>query len=815
MAEWLQTHVVLMRSVLTQTDLRRSSGCVLLTLGWLLFAPPAYSDLHLSSAITSSTPSQTLPVVRIGVHAFRSLAQTDARWQPTADYLNRTLPAYTFELLPLAYPELNQAVADKTVEFVLTHPDDYIQLHHEAGIEAVATLITRVGDHPLAQFGGVIFSRSDRDDINRLDDLRGKSLVSARNDVLGGYIAQQWTLKQAGIDSQQDLGVQRFIGLPQDNSVYEVLKRSADIGFVRTGILETMAREGKIDLSLIKVINQQPRAAFPLLLSTDLYPEWPLAALAHVDTRLKQSVSSQLQRIAASDPAARVGQYIGFSPALDYSPVEAVMLRLNTHSSSKALVFDRLTGMLLKWGAVLLGLLLIIGTVVLRRSRKHNRALRRINIRLRQHQAMLDRLGEGVYCMDAQGYTQFINPAAVSLLGYSRDEIATKKSHALFHHSHEDGSPYPIEACPTFQTLVDGVSRQVEDWFVRKDGTLFPVELRANAIVDADRVQSVVVAFSDITERKALLNELRQQRVLLQSVIDATTDLIFFKDPDGFYLGANQAFQRLVGKQLPELQGKTDFELFNSVNARLLRAVDMQVLQQNKPTKNEEWASYPNGDRVLLETLKTPVIDSDGLLLGLVGVSRDITERKQAEEDAEQLAFYDPLTQLPNRRLLLDRIEHSLAESVRSGSYGALLMIDLDNFKPINDNEGHEAGDRVLCEVASRLIKSVRETDTVGRLGGDEFMVVLDFLGDRVEIAKAHAGQIATSILQQLQEPHLINGSQYVATSSIGIALFVSRHESIKQLFKEADAAMYQAKAAGRNRYQVSSGRVDECNTQG
>lgn len=191
--------------------------------------------------------------------------------------------------------------------------------------------------------------------------------------------------------------------------------------------------------------------------------------------------------------------------------------------------------------------------------------------------------------------------------------------------------------------------------------------------------------------------------------------------------------------------------------------------------------------------------DHDGRARWLDGVILDITERKTAEIMIRDFAYNDPLTGLPNRRLLLDRLEHQLAASSRSGRYGALLFIDMDNFKIINDTLGHEAGDRVLGEVARRLLASVRESDTVSRLGGDEFVIILDNLGDTASAAAVEAGELGHKILSKLARPYRLDEQLCISTPSIGIATFCGHATSADQLLRHADEAMYQAKSAGRN----------------
>ncbi|MGE0010770.1 MAG: putative bifunctional diguanylate cyclase/phosphodiesterase, partial [Azoarcus sp.] len=198
-------------------------------------------------------------------------------------------------------------------------------------------------------------------------------------------------------------------------------------------------------------------------------------------------------------------------------------------------------------------------------------------------------------------------------------------------------------------------------------------------------------------------------------------------------------------------------------------------------------------------SVKIPLRREDGSIYALCGISTDITQRKVMEDEIRVLAFYDALTGLPNRRLLVDRLQQQLAASGRSKRSGALLFIDLDNFKTLNDTLGHDKGDLLLKHVAARLMHCVREVDTVARLGGDEFVVMLGNLGSDRAQAAAHARGVGDKILKSLGEPHDIDGQLHFSTPSIGVALFAGKNHKVDDLLRQADLAMYQAKADGRN----------------
>ena len=204
----------------------------------------------------------------------------------------------------------------------------------------------------------------------------------------------------------------------------------------------------------------------------------------------------------------------------------------------------------------------------------------------------------------------------------------------------------------------------------------------------------------------------------------------------------------------------------------------------------------------------------DGKVVKVVGYIADITERKKMEEEIRNMAYFDPLTALPNRRMLIDRLQHAMAGGARSGHYGALIYLDLDNFKPLNDTHGHAAGDLLLVEVAQRLLGCVRQTDTVARTGGDEFVVVLNDLSTDADTAAAECQRISSKILAALSAPYVLSLThgaspaqvvEHHCSASVGATLFKGEALYWQDLMKKADAAMYQAKAAGRNRVQFDA----------
>ena len=298
----------------------------------------------------------------------------------------------------------------------------------------------------------------------------------------------------------------------------------------------------------------------------------------------------------------------------------------------------------------------------------------------------------------------------------------------------------------------------------------------------------------DITERKKAEADLRIAATAFES-----HEGLMITDADGVILRINKAFTETTGYMAEEIVGQTPRLLKSGRhNAAFYRAM-WETIKRTGGWQGEIWDRRKNGEIYPKWLSITAVKGDDGAVTHYVGSHTDITERKVAEDKIEQLAFHDPLTRLPNRQLLLDRLQQALASSGRSGRQGALLFIDLDNFKTLNDTLGHLTGDLLLQQVAERLISCVREGDTVSRLGGDEFVVMLEDLSEHAVEAAAQTEGIGEKILDNLSKPYQLESNEYHCTTSIGATLLSGHHQAIEELLKQADIAMYQAKKAGRN----------------
>ena len=260
----------------------------------------------------------------------------------------------------------------------------------------------------------------------------------------------------------------------------------------------------------------------------------------------------------------------------------------------------------------------------------------------------------------------------------------------------------------------------------------------------------------------------------------------------------NGAFASLLGKSEEEIIGKTNSDLFSPDDAKVLNLEDREVLKSGKTHRYETPMEIDGSTRILLTT-KYIHFDSEGNPAGVLGISHDITDRKLAEEKIRHLASHDELTGLPTLRLGRDRLSSAITLARRNKTSAAILYVDLDGFKEINDSKGHKAGDQVLNEVAERLIHTVRETDTVARVGGDEFVIVLTELTEEAAYIK-----VAEKLIKTLTRPIGINGQGVNISASIGIALYPDHGDIPDELIDKADEAMYVVKNEGKNNYSIA-----------
>jgi diguanylate cyclase (GGDEF)-like protein/PAS domain S-box-containing protein len=327
------------------------------------------------------------------------------------------------------------------------------------------------------------------------------------------------------------------------------------------------------------------------------------------------------------------------------------------------------------------------------------------------------------------------------------------------------------------------------------------------ARIDGTNPMRIIAAHDNVTALKLAQEKLRDALGFSRKLINSLQDGFTVIDTRGKALEVNPALCRMTGFTEAELLADGAFLPYWPKESVERIVYALQQVLNGKDGEFELVLMRKNGDYFPSNITVSSINDDSGKVINYIAVIKDVTERKRMEEDVHRLAFYDPLTSLPNRRLLHDRIEQTLASSKRSGNHSALLMIDLDNFKPLNDHFGHDAGDLLLIEVANRLKCCVREVDTVARLGGDEFVIIINELHPDALQSRELVGMIAEKIRSSLNAPYHLPihyGGDLVqiehdCSASIGVAIFSAQYVQGNEIMKWADQAMYKAKEDGRN----------------
>lgn len=308
----------------------------------------------------------------------------------------------------------------------------------------------------------------------------------------------------------------------------------------------------------------------------------------------------------------------------------------------------------------------------------------------------------------------------------------------------------------------------------------------------------MVGTLMNISKRKQVEGELLATQSELQATLKALPDLVFEFNAEGRYRVIHSHDSQELLKPASQQIDRLASEVMPQEAAEIFMAALREALATGRSSGKTYSLQLAHGQQwfELSMVRKPTLVDEE---VRLIAIARNITQRKQAEQAIEHLAFHDALTGLPNRRMLGDRLDTAQAASERNSTHGALLFLDLDKFKELNDTHGHDVGDLMLQEVAQRLLQCIRAVDTVARLGGDEFVVLIQNLSVDQDAAKLHAATVGHKILSSLNEPYLLKGQPHTTTPSIGATLFLGRAMAGAELLKQADMAMYQAKAQGRN----------------
>lgn len=406
-----------------------------------------------------------------------------------------------------------------------------------------------------------------------------------------------------------------------------------------------------------------------------------------------------------------------------------------------------------------------------------------------------DNVGEGVIATDKQGVIIFANREALRLTGWDKAQLFGRDMHDTLH-ANADGSRHSRDQCEMVQCLAHGnVCRSEEQYFIREDGSVFPVALVNVPIVDVGELGAVVV-FRDTTQAREKERDLR----LAASVFEHSPYAITVTDPDAVILRVNPAFCEITGYAESEVVGVNPRVLQSGLHDRSFYQNFWRTLLETGQWKGELRNRRKNGD-IFPEWLNIRAVkDNSNTVTHYVGIFTDLSEHKEAERRLEYLSNYDVLTGLPNRVLLQDRLDRAVARAQRGEQVLAILFLDIDRFKLINDSLGHAAGDLLLKEASIRLRECLSETDTLSRISGDQFAILFESVANVADVAVK-----AEELLQAFARPFDISGHEIFSTVSAGITLCPHDSTDPGTLLTNADAAMFRAKEKGRNNFQFFS----------
>ncbi|ADE12454.1 PAS domain S-box protein [Sideroxydans lithotrophicus] len=403
----------------------------------------------------------------------------------------------------------------------------------------------------------------------------------------------------------------------------------------------------------------------------------------------------------------------------------------------------------------------------------------------RRYMLVLETAMDGFWMADANGFLEDANEAYVKMSGYTMKELVGMHISELEANESEEAVKAHME-----KLMAQGYGR-FETRHRRKDGRVIDVEVAVTFLVETGKF---FVFSHNITQRKQA-----EQALRIAAAAFETHEAILITDAQVNIIRVNKAFTDITGYTPEEAMGKNPRFMSSGRHDREYYAAMWQQILETGTWAGEIWDRRKSGE-IYPKWMNITVVKNDrGETTQYVSIFSDITERKKAEDEIRNLAFYDPLTLLPNRRLFLERFHTALAASARYGDFGSILFLDLDRFKLLNDKFGHDYGDLLLVEVASRIKACVREIDTVARFGGDEFVVLLESISSDREEAAHKSGVVAEKIRDALSRPYRLKELEYRCSPSIGISLYHGNDDSMDVLLKYADAAMYQAKDAGRN----------------
>jgi len=611
--------------------------------------------------------------IKIGVLAKRGSETAQQDWNATADYLTATLPQYSFKIIPIKFDQIQQATADKNIDFLLTNSGNYVELEYKYGISRIATMQNNLHHKNNTQFGGVIFTKANRQDINNLQDLVGKSFSAVAPESFGGWLTSLREMQAQGLNPTKHFKKLSFAGT-HDAVVKAVLEGSTDAGTVRTDILEQMAATGEIDLTAVKVLNRQPISEnFNFLRSTRLYPEWPFARLKHTPENLATEVTIALLQMPADSQAAMDAHIGGWTVALDYQPVHELYRELGLGPYARHLGPIRLADLIYQHSKSLLVitslfcLLLAITVFTLFLNRRLTTAQSKIATQLTRvkeaqeaqqasetsYQEIFNSTNDAIIVLDQDsGAILDVNRAMRDMYGYSREEAVFFNMGAI-----SSDTSFTVNEATEWLSKAREEGPQKFEWQTRrKNGTLLWVEIHLLNVFLGHH-ERLLAVIRDISERKEQEKELASYRQHLEKLVENRT------------LELTASEQRLARAQRIANLGSWEWDIKKNI---LLWATDVYPIfglsRDTLPLSYESFLDliHPDDRKLVVRTFNDAISNKtrinldhrllfadgsekmvneqaeitygeDGLPLKMVGTIQDITTRKLLEQEHSRL----------------------------------------------------------------------------------------------------------------------------------------------------------------------------------